>query len=279
MESNIFGIKIKNGSKFYEISFLIILFLPLALSVGGLLYFAICRVRDWVNRSANNIYQNVKLFFSKLSFGYSYFGRIVMTLLSLEVVFFLYNIVFQSIILLAGLIIDMDKGFLQYMFIFYYILFILFSTNILIIPTYEFFNFPFLHYNNPFCHLYSFKYIIIDEEYNEEKYQENSAYIHGGLFILGIIFIISYLLAFIAKFFVWFKDLLEFGIVCFLFIYYITILCSYLLYSVYFFYCILKKILCKRSIILDFNFLYEKYEKRKKPLPDINLISHIINPY
>ena len=83
---------------------------------------------------------------SKLSF----LGRIVYTILSLEVLFFFYNFVVQSILLFPGPLYDMENKFFKSIFFDFYFLFVIFSPIVLIIPTYEFISFPYLFYNDPY---------------------------------------------------------------------------------------------------------------------------------
>ena len=72
----------------------------------------------------------------------------------------------QDILIFPGILYDMEN----LMWIFFYILYVIFiwyASKLIIIPTYEFINFPFLKYNNPFCHLNSFRYLINGIEYKE----------------------------------------------------------------------------------------------------------------
>ena len=63
-----------------------------------------------------------------------------------------------------------------------YILFVIFSLDILIIPTYEFITFPYLIYPNPNSHLDSF--ISKDISHNENDDKINKTMTLFGIFYL-----------------------------------------------------------------------------------------------
>lgn len=131
----------------------------------------------------------------------------------------------------------MSRLIYQYFFYYLYLFFIFFSPNILIIPTYEFFNFPFLKYADPLLHLNSFANIIIKDD---NKFYNKS--INIILFLIGIIFLIFYFFSLFYNSFVTYKDIMECCLVSILMIYYISIIFCY-----FFSYLICKKYLNIRN--------------------------------
>ena len=103
-------------------------------------------------------------------YGFSLFGKFLLTIFSVDVLFFCYNLVVQAILLIPGLLYDMTYIGRRNFFIFLYSIFTIFSASILIVPTYEFCSFNFLSSKNPFIHLISFMYILNDEDF--DKYKE-----------------------------------------------------------------------------------------------------------
>ena len=165
---------------------------------------------------------------SKLSF----LGRIVYTILSLEVLFFFYNFVVQSILLFPGPLYDMENKFFKSIFFVLYFLFIIFSPIVLIIPTYEFISFPYLFYNDPYCHLKSFKYIGTNIKYEEEQYNIIDDNFNKNFMDWGFLFFAFFLLGLFTDAFSDFKDLMEFWCLISNFIHYIKIFFCYFLFSI-----------------------------------------------
>ena len=100
-------------------------------------------------------------------YGFSLFGRIIYTLYSLHGLFFIYNLVIQYIIVFPSLVYtDFVPKWARVPFFLIYILFAINSSNILVIPTFEFFSFPFLYYKQPFAHIISFVTTFKQQKYN-----------------------------------------------------------------------------------------------------------------
>ena len=194
---------------------------------------------------------------SKLSF----LGRIVYTILSLEVLFFFYNFVVQSILLFPGPLYDMENKFFKSIFFVLYFLFVIFSPIVLIIPTYEFISFPYLFYNDPYCHLKSFKYIGTNIKYEEEQYNIIDDNFNKNFMDWGFLFFAFFLLGLFTDAFSDFKDLMEFWCLISNFIHYIKIFFCYFLFS----------IINMEQIISGEIRYYDK-----KSYPSINLLSYII---
>ena len=68
--------------------------------------------------------------------GLSYIGRILFTIQSFEVIFFLYNLFIQAILLIPGLLYDMTYIGWRNFFVILYFIFSIFSSSILIIPSF-----------------------------------------------------------------------------------------------------------------------------------------------
>ena len=175
-------------------------------------------------------------------FNYSILGRLVLTIFSLEPLFFIYNLIIQNIFIFPGILYDMEDKILKYIFYIVYILFIYYSCNILTFPTYEFLKFPFLNYNNPFCHLNSFTYILYNDEpkdYDENKDKKESTgfnyIINVFIIIFEIIFGIIYIIGLFWKSIISIKDKIELFMLMFIFIYYLSIMFCYLFFPIYFF--------------------------------------------
>ena len=154
-----------------------------------------CRCNKYYTKCNDFLYD----LFSILGILLNYFGRIVYSILSLETLFFFFNMVIQSFLLFIGLLIDMQNKVFYIIFSILYILVIIFSLDILIIPTYEFITFPFLFYTNPNLHLNSFKKIFMikkgekkNKNIEDNLVKENNDKINGTLTIFGLFYIIFF---------------------------------------------------------------------------------------
>ena len=52
------------------------------------------------------------------------------------------------------------------------------TSNVFVIPTYEFLSFPFLKFKNPFSHLESFRYIFKDEKFNCKSVAKKKTFLY-----------------------------------------------------------------------------------------------------
>ena len=127
--------------------------------------------------------------------GLTYLGRIIITLYTFHGLFFIYNLIFQYIILFAGILFDINgNNVSQIIFALIYILFSFSVGNILVIPTYEFFTFPFMTYRNPFVHLMSFAYIIKNIKFDTKTaLTKNSNVVNLIFIILEIVYFVGFL--------------------------------------------------------------------------------------
>ena len=178
-----------------------------------------------INRSKNNSIEspNNNDYSSNMKSKLSFLGRIIYTILSLEVLFFFYNFVVQSILLFPGPLYDMENKFFKSIFFVLYFLFIIFSPIVLIIPTYEFISFPYLFFNDPYCHLKSFKYIGTSIRYEEEEYNIIDDNLNKSFMNWGFLFFALFLIGLFTDALSDFKDGIEFCILVTNFIHYITI--------------------------------------------------------
>lgn len=186
-----------------------------------------------------------------------------MTLLSIEVLFFIINISIQSLLLFPPIIEEIVKCWLNYLV---YIIYVYSATYVLIIPFYEFLIFPFLTESNPLCHLGSFTYI------NESDIgkKNNDIIINIILSIIWILFLILYKSSYNSVWFEFYKDILESIILIFLLIYYTSIILSnFLLFIIHLIQLLIKTNLYYKNI---------KYISKDgiSPLPDINLINQYL---
>ena len=189
-----------------------------------------------------------------------YLGKIIMTFLSIEVFFFIINILIQSILIFPPIIEEIKSYKLIYSAYAIYFYYVYFSSYVFIIPFYEFFNVPFLKESNPFSHLYSFIYINTSEFNNKN----NDIIINIILSIIGFIFSIFYISSYFCVKLDSLKDYLEVSLLFCLLIYYTSLILSYFLYFLFFI-----AGLCNKTI----QFIYKN---GISTLPDINLIKQYL---
>ena len=225
------------------------------------------------NEELDNKVKSRKDFF----YGFAIIGRIIFTLYSLHGLFFIYNLAIQYLILFPSLLYTGEiPGWARIPFIIIYILFSITSSNLLVIPTYEFFSFPFLFYKEPLAHIYSFYYIYKEEKYTIDDARNNYNQIAIGFFICVELFYISGLILAYAFSNIIFKDYIKIGILFIIYIYYSILILSYFIYSTNLI-CIIIKDWWKNK--KNFNNIINEHFKDKEEIPNINLFSNIINPY
>ena len=241
-----------------------------------------------------NINQRCNRCTGDVMLGITYLGRIILTLYTFHGLFFVYNCIFQYIILFAGVLYDIDNLFLQILMALIYILFSLSAGNILVIPTYEFMTFPFMSYRNPFIHLMSFSYIIKNVKFDTEKaLRKNSNFVNVFLIVLEIVYLIGFICVW-ASLTTVIKDYCKIVILILLYCYYLLIIFCYAVMLIYIMINLLltsyreyikthsgiKENFFKKywniltNSVLDLNNYFDKREE----LPDVNLLSYIINP-
>ena len=210
-------------------------------------------------------------------YGVSLFGRIVFTLYSLHGLFFIYNFVIQYIIIFPSLLYknQMTPGGAA-IFSLIYLLFAINSSNLLVIPTFEFFSFPFLFYKQPFAHIISFIYLFKKKKYNDEDVKNNHNVATMIIFSVIIVIEIWYTLGLLGVYLfknVDIKDTCKMVILIITYIDYIIIILSYFSFSCYIVFIIMRNICKKKSIRV---ILREHFEERE--ISNLNLYSNILNP-
>ena len=211
-------------------------------------------------------------------YGVSLFGRILFTLYSIHGVFFIYNFVIQYIIMFPSVLYSNEMSKVEgFFFSCIYTLFAINTSNLLLIPTYEFFSFPFLLYKQPFAHIISFIYTRKGEEYSSKNIEEHNVCtkITFGFFIfVELLYLVGLLCIYFFEIVI-LKDCIKMGILILIYTYYTIIFLSYFFYSFYLFFFI---ICCKfREKKGRFRNILIEYFKDKK-ISDLNLYSNIINP-
>ena len=217
-----------------------------------------------------------------LFFGITLPGRIILTLYSFHGLFFIYNIIIQYIILIPGLLYRVDGSIKSILLSVVFVIFAVSSSNILIIPTFEFLSFPFLMYRNPKCNIFSFFYIYLEKEFNKKKVENQNCKITNiSLLILEICYLTGLGLGY-ASINIEIKDIVKQILLIFIYIYYLTIVLCYCFLSLY----LIKKVFTKecifsfpsnfgKKIIKNINLIFDK----RPELPEVNLLSYLINPF
>ena len=234
-------------------------------------------------------------------------GRIIMTLYSFHGLFFIVNIILQFIIFIPGYLFEYENTFTIAFLSFIYIIFAIFSSNLLIIPLYEFLVLPFLIYDNPLSHLISFVYIFKQKKFELEKIlKENkvtSLIIYIGLVLIEILYLIATIMGYISSQnkYKSFKDIVKCVILTIIYFYYLTMVFCYAALSFYLISQILK---CSGNKIETINESYNPNDNIEQkhcpkcfkfsinyinnintifglvpPLPNINLASTLIDPF
>ena len=217
-----------------------------------------------------------------LLFGLTLPGRIILTLYSFHGLFFIYNIILQYIILIPGLLYQIESFTKSILLSIVFVLFAVSSSNILIIPTFEFLSFPFLMYRNPKCNFLSFFYIYLEKEFNKKKVDDQNCFITNILLIiLEGCYLTGLYYGYTSKS-LEFKDIVKQILLLFIYTYYLTIALCYCLMSLY----LIKNIFTKECILsCPHNFgkkiikNINEFFKDRPDIPDVNLLSYLINPF
>lgn len=231
-------------------------------------------------------------------FGITFFGRLIFTFYSFHGLLFVYNFVAQYILYVPGILILVDNFFVKICLAIISLSFGLCANNILVIPVYECFTFPFLKYTNPLAHLMSFGYIITKTKFIGK---DNTEITKKNLLTLNIIFIIIesfYSIGFIIELLFIdienkVKDITKVVVLFSIYLYYFLIIISYFFISLYL---IVKLIVFSKkknqeegknntiwgafiNIIKNGFYLNLFFEEEKFEIPNINLINYAINPF
>ena len=215
-----------------------------------------------------------KSFFDFL-YGASLFGRIIFTLYSFHGLFFIYNLIIQYVIAFPSLLYNgLVPKWAYIPFDIFYFLFAFNTSNILIIPTFECFSFPFLFYKQPFAHIISFVTTFKEQKYNIEDAKKNyNKYTTIFLIVVEIFYAVGLFYAYL-KSDVNIKDIVKMVILVLVYVYYLIIILSYFTFSLYIIYIIIIDWREEKSIrkIINSNF-------KGKEISNLNLFSNIINPF
>ena len=194
-------------------------------------------------------------------FAITFLGRLVITYYSFYGVIFIYNFAIQFLILIPGIMPKIDNMIIGLIQLFLYFLYSIFYSRILVIPTFEFFSFPFIRFNDPLSHLWTFKYILKDEKFEQKYVNRSYEIINYSLILIEFWYLISFIFG-ILSIYLGLKDIFNLFILIVIYIYYL---------SIFFSYCFIILFLCikKRKTGKYIN---------EEGLPDINLINYFISP-
>ena len=208
-----------------------------------------------------------------MMYAITFLGRVIFTLYSFHGLFFIYNFIIQYIILVPGILYEIDSKFFQIVWGLCYLMFAICTSNILVIPTFEFFSFPFLTNKNPFAHIQSFYYIMEDKEFDTETIvRKNNNYLNCLLIFVEIFYLFGYVLG-LSSISIKVKDFIKVIVLFLTYLYYLIIFLNYLLISFYFIFAIIFRNKNKQSFFDIKNFF-----ENRKTIPEINLLSYVVNP-
>ena len=208
-----------------------------------------------------------------MMYAITFLGRVIFTLYSFHGLFFIYNFIIQYIILVPGILYEIESKLFQFVWGICYLVFAISTSNILVIPTFEFFSFPFLKNTNPFAHLQSFYYIMEDKEFDTKKIVgQNNNYLNSLLIFVEVLYSLGYLLG-LASISVKVKDFIKIIVLFLIYLYYLIIFINYLIISFYFIFAIIFFNKNKQSF-----FDIKNYFENRKTIPEINLLSYVVNP-
>jgi len=226
-------------------------------------------------------------------YGLTLFGRLIMTLYSFHAMLFIYNFVIELIILIPEILYLTNSVAIQILIILLFLMFSIFASSILVIPTYEVFLFPFLRYRNVLAHLESLKktmYIIYDIETEKINLKRNNFIADGILVFVEISYFIGFCCGFSSNS-IKTKDVIRVIIFCVVYCYFLVIFFSYLFVSIGLYIKIISTYennkcsgIFKSFIELDekIKFLFDKKtseeNKEKEVIPNLSLFSYVINP-
>ena len=228
-------------------------------------------------------------FSEDILYGITFLGRLIMTLYSFQALFFLYNFIINFIFLLPGMLFFTESKAFKTIIIIFYAFFASLTSNILIIPTYEFLLFPFLTSKNIMAHWESLK-IAINIIHNN-KCAKDEIEFKKSKFLLDILLIVIEI-AYFVGFFLGFssntiivKDIVREIIFIIIYLFYLIIFFGYFIVSIDLklnLICYIRKKNNNRKFITNSLIYMDEYIndffQERPPLPKINLLSYVINP-
>lgn len=225
----------------------------------------------------------------EVTYGITFIARIIISLYSFHGLFFMLNFLVQFIILVPGVLYEINSTSGQIILSIIYIFFSLFASTLLIIPTYELLQFPFLRYRNVLAHLESLAIVknIIGDDDNacqELVLNKNRDWVDILLIVIEISYLIGFFLGFSSITSI-FTDIVHIVILSIIYFYYLVLYFGYIVISFYLMYKLIIHINNCCQCFCDFFCGLEKHIKHiesffenKTPLPKINLFCYIINP-
>ena len=203
-------------------------------------------------------------------YGLSFPGRIIITLYTIHGLFFIYSLIIQYIILIPSLLYTVQLNtFFKIVISILYLLFAISSSNLLVIPSFEFLSLPFLFTRNPFSHFISFFYINKGGEFKDKNIENKDIITNIILIIFEVIYLSSLVSGYVFNVLI-FKDVVKFVILILIYFYYLTIVLLYFFTSLYLLIKNIKKLKWRQN-------LQSNYEN-KDDIPKMNLMNHLINP-
>lgn len=245
--------------------------------------------KDQNKPEEKNANQNDRIIFKcgeEIIYGITFIGRIIISLYSFHGLFFMLNFLVQFIILVPGVLYEINSTFGQIFLSVVYIIFALFSSTLLIIPIYELLLFPFLRYRNVLVHLESLAIVKNIIEDNDNACQElvinkNRDWVDIILVIIEISYITGFVLGF-SSITSKFTDIVHIIVLSIIYFYYLVLYFGYIVISIYLMYKLIRNTKnccgCLNDFFLDLAEHLDSFFENKNPLPKINLFCYIINP-
>ena len=243
--------------------------------------------KDQNKPEEKNANQNDRIIFKcgeEIIYGITFIGRIIISLYSFHGLFFMLNFLVQFIILVPGVLYEINSTFGQIFLSVVYIIFALFSSTLLIIPIYELLLFPFLRYRNVLVHLESLAIVknIIDDNDNacqELVINKNRDWVDIILVIIEISYITGFVLGF-SSITSKFTDIVHIIVLSIIYFYYLVLYFGYIVISIYLMYKLIRNIKncgeCLKGFFFDLATHLDSFFENKNPLPKINLFCYII---
>lgn len=223
----------------------------------------------------------------EIFYALTFLGRLIMTFYCFYGLFLIYNFLIQFIVLIPGILYEIENFPIQIILSIAYVSFAMISSNILIIPVYDFLLFPFLRYRNVFAHLESLNLVanILDNNKKATKkinLKKSYFLIDILLILLEISYITAYILGFSSK---TNKviSIVDFIILLLIHMYYFIIFFGYIIVSIYF---IIKLVRHNSKFFRNKMYVFffdleaniNDFFSEREPLPKINLFCYSINP-
>jgi len=123
-----------------------------------------------------------------------FLGRLIITYYSFYGVIFIYNFAIQFLTLIPGTISKIDCKIIKILSLSLYFIYSIFYSRILLIPTFEFFSFPFIRFKDSLSHLKTFNYIVDDKEFKSEYLNKNNEILNYFLMFIEVFYLISFIL-------------------------------------------------------------------------------------